>query len=860
MAWRRLVTRKDSIIRFWCIAQLECGKGYAEATGDQSLTKIAFSSHTSYHDGSQHIRVEELKGLTYQLVKASQKDPALFARIGEYYEKLGIRWLRFLEKVGKTNLKVQSNSAVADMVDEFARYYTDYAPILYVPFVVEKRYEEEYPKLLDRIRAALQEKANSLLQGNSGLLRALNQIGVVTVCEDEAHLRDTLRQVLEYTSRRTMAEEKADAILGVAAQIEGRSCAKIFDAEKPPSPEEIRSSDKEIFDSIVALWEKYRWLKHWGYPPYYSASTLEDLIGEVRETVRKRPTEQLVKREEERDRILQAQEVVYNMPVLNEREKALLQDINYYAFLRTYRMEILIKAQFLSIPLFREAERCMQDILDKDEIFLLTPPEISSYLRTEVLSCDLKARRKGWALRATGFPRRTEIWDGDRLADFENDFFSVIAWNENGRGPHSPTTDFVGGKAANLYKLLEYDYDTPKFFVVTSEAFRRTVVSSTIYQNIQRLLEGLSPGDKLEDVFSKLRALLQKIDFPEGIRHAIENQVQSLGLKEVAVRSSATLEDSAEYSWAGRFQSILPVGIDKFPEAIKEVWASLFSPQALAYTLNAKLNLLDAKMAVIIQEVLDPDIAGVMNSCLSLAQKDVVEIEAIYGLGEPLVSGEMTPDRYLVDAGQEEYQVKRSVSGQGRMLSLKGWVDVPESLRGRSKLPDKLIVQLARLGKELESSFGSPQDVEFAVKDDKIIILQTRPQTGLSLQYATSEPSETVLKESRLVATGLRGKVAKKVRAKAQVLRNLEEGSRFEDGNVLVVNAATPSWDPIAFRASAIVTNEGGSTCHAIRVANERGFPAVVGTRDSTERIKDGDMVLVDTESDTFEGKVYVIR
>jgi len=859
MAWRRLVTRKDSIIRFWCIAQLECGKGYAQATGDRSLTKIAFSSHTSYYDGSQHVRVEELTDLAQHLVKSSQENPTLLVRMGEHYEKLGLRWLRFLEELGSTDLKVQSDSALADTIDEFARYYTDYAPILYAPFVVEKRYKEEYPNLLDRIRVALQAKANSFLQ-EDGMLRALNQIGMVAVCEDEALLRDSLRQVLEYTSRRTMSEEKADAVLEVAAQIENRTCAPIFDTAELPSPDEIRHSDKGIFDSIVNLWKNYGWLKHWGYPPYYQASTLEEIIEEVQVALHKGPSGQLLRKQKEKEQVLQAQKVIRVAVSLNEHEQALLRDINYYDFLRTYRMEILIKAQFLSIPLFQEAERRMSDILDKDEIFLLTPPDTSTYLRARKLSCDLRARRKGWALSATGFPRRTEIWDGDRLADFEDDFFSVIAWNENGRGPHSPTTDFVGGKATNLYKLLEYGYDIPKFFVVTSEAFLKAVVSSAIYPDIQRLLKGLSPHDKLEDVFSKIRALIKKVDFPEKTRHAIENQVQSLGLKEVAVRSSATLEDSAEYSWAGRFRSILPVRSDKLSAAIKDVWASLFSPQALAYALDAKLNLLDAKMAVVVQELLEPDVAGVVNSCLSMSQRDVVEIEAIYGFGEPLVSGEVTPDRYLVDASEEYKIVEKVVSKQARRLSLRGWADLPESLQNRQKIADELVVQLAKLGKEVEQSFDNPQDIEFAVKEGKIIILQTRPQTGLSLEQPITEASKSVPQMGKLVATGLRGKVAQKVRARAQVLKSLEEGSRFEDGNVLVVNAATPSWDPITFRASAIVTNEGGSTCHAIRVANERGFPAVVGTKDATEKIQDGDMVLVDTESDTFKGKVYVIR
>ena len=220
-------------------------------------------------------------------------------------------------------------------------------------------------------------------------------------------------------------------------------------------------------------------------------------------------------------------------------------------------------------------------------------------------------------------------------------------------------------------------------------------------------------------------------------------------------------------------------------------------------------------MAVVVQAMVPAETSGVMNTVFGGSDPDVVEIEAGYGLGSALVDGEITPDRYLIHPSDGEF-VDRHISRQTRMLVRGEWVDVSSERQQVQKLPDEAVLELARLGKTLERELGGPLDVEFALAEDRILIVQARPLTGVQPHSGSETVDGDVPPNARLVASGLKGKTAAIWRAKCQVLSELSEADQFEDGNILVVTAATPAWDGVIFRASALVTNDGGPTSHAI--------------------------------------------
>jgi phosphohistidine swiveling domain-containing protein len=863
MPWRRIVIRSDSIIRFWSLAFLDCAKGYSSVYDSPALKAIEFNTHLALSDGSEHIRTEEMMTLARGLMEASKEYPLLFQKIGRHYERIGHQWLRFLERVRDSDLQSTGNRELKTLVQRFAQYYAMYAPILYVPFVVERRYAAEYPQLLSKIADRLLSEATSRVNSQSSL-RLLAHGGAISLPETSSTLQDSIRGVIEHSVRRTMAEEKEICLLEIASLVENDPrTSRLFAAEEAPRLDSARKVAPEIFDRLEEALARYSWIKHWGYPPRYTSSTIEEFLEDVHRKVQGGATATLstaLRREKDARRDYQT---LLRLADLDPSERQLIDDINYYNFLRTYRMEIKIKAQNLSIPLFREIERRAREMgkLEKDDIFLMTPPEMIQFLENGSVPPDVVERREHWALMTHAKSGEWKVLTSTEYERLAEGFFGVIDYRENARGPHNATTPFVGGKAANLFKLVELGYEIPPFFVVSTDAFCRHVERASVKKTIARLLADLSKDTRaLEEVSGKLREVIEGIEVSEPTREAMHRLFEDLKLKKVAVRSSATLEDSAQYSWAGRFESLLDVDIDGLEEALKQVWASLFSAPALSYATEAGVDLGDVPMAVIVQTMIPAEASGVLNTAFDTANLQWVEIEVALGYGAPIVSGEVTPDRYIVEMDSDARIVKKEVSRQERMLTSTGWEEIPGRKGSEPKLPVETVLELARIGKRLEKDLGWPQDVEFAIVGEKIFILQARPLTAFSAQQerkGAATPAVPV--DARLVATGLKGKTAEVLTGTAQVLRSLEEGRRFKDGNILVIHAATPAWDPIAFRASALVTNEGGATSHAIRVANERRFPAVVGTGNATETIEDGDQIVVDTSSDIFKGKVFVL-
>ncbi len=859
MPWRRVVIRPDSIIRFWSLNLADVRESLRKFIDDDSIDAIRFDRLVAFSDGSELIRTEEFGSFAQGLIAATTARPNLFSEIGHHYEAVGRRWLGFLERCNREDLKGLPDKALAKRVERFVRYYRDYAPILWVPFIVERRYATEYPTVVAKVADALAVEASGYISKRARILASMGAISA-TRADD---LRDVVRQSLEFSPRRTMTEEKEQALLDLAVSFESNPATLRLFTEAPDAPalQDIATVDPGLHDRLIEAWETHKWISHWGYPSHHRDATPEDILLEVASKVGAGAARLRLEREREVEQAHREYVELMRLAKLAPAERRLIEDINYYNFLRTYRMEIKIRAQYLSIPLFREIERrgVAAGKLAADDIFWMVPPEILTFLSRGDVPKDLPARREAWALPTQVEGQEWKVLTGPEYKRFIDGFFSIIDWRDNARGKHNPTAGFVGGKGVGLYALLEHGVEPPPFFVVTTHAFQCLLESSGLRERLRaHMLKVGEPDVDHESASNALRSLILDTPVPAEVEHAIVEAASTLPGKTYAVRSSATIEDAVDQSWAGRFDSVLHVASHDLLSAVRHVWASLFSTRALQYASERNVDLLAVAMAVVVQEMIAADVAGVMNTTFDRSRPGLIEIEAAYGDGTAVVDGEITPDRYVVDITEGLHVVDEHVARQTRRFGPGGWQDVEEDRAELPKLTSEQLSKLAILGKRLEDELGVPQDIEFCLSGAGLAIVQARPQTGLLL----SEPAAAVTTDgvpagARLVVAGLKGKVAAIHEAKAQVLTDLSEGSSFATGNVLVLQAATPAWDPVIFRASALITNEGGATSHAIRVSNERGIPAVVGTGIATELIESGSPIVIDTKSDAFKGKVF---
>ena len=342
-----------------------------------------------------------------------------------------------------------------------------------------------------------------------------------------------------------------------------------------------------------------------------------------------------------------------------------------------------------------------------------------------------------------------------------------------------------------------------------------------------------------------------------------------------AVRSSATAEDLPDASFAGQQETFLNVvGIDNVLEAMKHVFASLYNDRAISYRVHKGFTHAEVALSAGVQRMVRSDLgaAGVMFTIdTESGFKDVVFITSSYGLGETVVQGAVNPDEFYVHKPMLEQGkspvIRRNIGSKlikmeftneakaGRSVKT---VDVPVEMRNRYSLNDEEVVELAKYAVIIENHYGRPMDIEWGKdgRDGKLYILQARPETVKSQQKASDAQQRFKLKGTGTVlATGRA--IGQKIGAgPVRVIHDPSEMERVQPGDVLVADMTDPNWEPVMKRASAIVTNRGGRTCHAAIIARELGVPAVVGCGDATEVLKDGTFVTVScAEGD--EGKVY---
>ena len=445
--------------------------------------------------------------------------------------------------------------------------------------------------------------------------------------------------------------------------------------------------------------------------------------------------------------------------------------------------------------------------------------------------------------------------------------------------------DRVGGKNASLGELLSQltsaGIRVPDGFATTAEAFRLFLKEGGLEERIAKRLETLDVDDvkALAEAGAEIRGWIEAAPFPAELEKEIREFYEWLkdGQAEisVAVRSSATAEDLPDASFAGQQETVLNVvGIDAVFKHMKEVFASLYNDRAISYRVHKGFTHAEVALSAGVQRMCRSDrgAAGVMFTIDTESGFDqVVFITASYGLGETVVQGAVNPDEFYVhkpilDAGK--YPIIRKTLGSklikmefesdksaGRTVRT---VDVSAEDRRKFAITDEDVIELARFARIIEKHYGRPMDIEWGKdgNDGKIYILQARPETVKSQQSKSDVQLRYSLKtKGRLLCQGRA--IGQKVGlGPVRIVESAAEMDRVQAGDVLVTDMTDPNWEPVMKKASAIVTNRGGRTCHAAIIARELGIPAVVGCGDATERLAEGDEVTVScAEGDT--GNIY---
>lgn len=427
----------------------------------------------------------------------------------------------------------------------------------------------------------------------------------------------------------------------------------------------------------------------------------------------------------------------------------------------------------------------------------------------------------------------------------------------------------VGGKGASLGEMTSLGLPVPKAFVVTAQAFRRFLVETGIEDTLFRKLERLDVDDNgaLESVSREVQDIVLSVGIPDQIREAIVDAYARMGEngEVVAVRSSATAEDLPEASFAGQQETFLNVlGDDDLLDAVQRCWASLYGARAIYYRAKQGFDDRGVNIAVVVQELIRSEKSGVMFTSHPVTGEPLTIVEGSWGLGEAVVSGSVSPDNYVFDLRSERV-VDRLIAEKEIMIVPEGEngtkvVKLTPEQRTAPVLSDEEVARLATLGKIAEEHYGVPQDVEWAIVGDEIFILQSRPITTIrrpEIPRAGAEPAlepaaalGVVLLEGQGASPGIAS-------GRVVIVRDVRDTSTIKDGDILVTKMTNPDMVPAMRRVKAIVTDEGGMTCHAAIVSRELGTPAVVGTKKATKILQDGQVITVDGEKGTiYEGAV----
>jgi pyruvate, water dikinase len=456
----------------------------------------------------------------------------------------------------------------------------------------------------------------------------------------------------------------------------------------------------------------------------------------------------------------------------------------------------------------------------------------------------------------------------------------LIRWFEDLKITDVP---IVGGKNASLGEMVRTlknkGIDVPNGFATTADAYWLFIRENNLEKKIKEEISHLKKNTKsLQVVGGNLRKLILKASFPEELEKTIKISYEQLcklyktNNVDVAVRSSATAEDLPDASFAGQQESYLNVtGINNVIDACKNCFASLFTNRAISYRNEKGFNHLKVALSIGIQKMVRSDKAGsgVMFSIdTESGFKDVVVINAAYGLGENVVQGNVSPDEYIAfkpllnkknlipiiekKCGKKEVKMIYDPSKKNSVKNIKTTTKEQDSL----VLNDKEILKLAKWATQIEAHYKKPMDMEWAKdgKSNKLYIVQARPETVQSRKKNTAFKTYTLKEKGPIICKGL--SIGEAIASgKAQVIKNVHDINKFKPGCILITEATSPDWVPIMKKAAGIITDHGGRTSHAAIVSRELGVPAIVGTNNGTKIIKNN----IDITLSCAEGEIGIV-
>ena len=413
--------------------------------------------------------------------------------------------------------------------------------------------------------------------------------------------------------------------------------------------------------------------------------------------------------------------------------------------------------------------------------------------------------------------------------------------------------NIVGGKGANLGEMYSLGIPVPNGFVVTADTYFDFIEKNKLKPQIKNILSitNVNHPDELQSASKKIRSLIKKAPFTHDISIQIMTAYKKLGSfgglvdMPVAVRSSATAEDSLDASFAGQQDTYLNViGESNVLHRVRDCWASLFTPRSIFYRVKKKYDHFKVGVAVPIQKMVQSEISGIMFTANPVSNnKNEIIIEVIWGLGEYIVQGVITPDQFIIDKSNWTIKQKNNVSQDRQLVKNQNEtheIDVPKYKQNKIKIDDTIALKIAKIGQKLHNHYGKAQDIEFAIEKGKFYVVQTRPIT--TLQNAATkkfEITDTPILTGEAASPGFAS-------GPAILIKNQTEINRVKDGQILVITMTTPDFVPAMKKVAGIITDKGGQTSHAAIVSRELGTPCVVGTKTATKDIKEGDIVTID--------------
>jgi len=434
--------------------------------------------------------------------------------------------------------------------------------------------------------------------------------------------------------------------------------------------------------------------------------------------------------------------------------------------------------------------------------------------------------------------------------------------------------NIVGGKGANLGELTNAGLPVPPGFIVTAQAYFDFVKATGLDRVIKKDLTNLDPEDtkKLQSLAQKIQKEIMAKPLSNALIKDITKAYQELYTKGasgifVAVRSSATAEDLPTASFAGQQKTFLNItGTDEVVKAVRQCWASLFEARAIYYRVANKFDHMKVGIAVPVQKMVQSVKSGIMFTIDPITNdRDKLVIEAGWGLGEAIVSGSVTPDRYVVSKSSLEI-VEKTVNKQDWKISkvdgVTKHVSIAKAEQEVQKLSDEEILAVAKLGKQIDEHYGKPQDTEWAIEGKNLYFVQSRPVTTVKDETASTEASPAAteggvdVSKAEVILKGIAASLGL-AGGPVRILHSPSEIDRVQKGDILVTEMTTPDYVPAMKRAIGIITDTGGQTSHAAIVSRELGIPCVVGTGTATHALKENQVVSVDgAKGVVYKGKV----